>query len=128
VPAPAKQHFTVLLRAPHTLAPDLLQKSPRQAQIIEVAKEYALKDGSNEIRMLRVDNPHVEGMLIAHVVKDNVVFDSDLYSPVREKAKTPNNSAFLATLKALGLSQARIAGGHGGVGSAADLEALAATQ
>lgn len=128
VPAPAKPHFAALLRAPHTLAPDLLQKSPRQAQIIEVAKEYALKDGDNEIRILRVDNPHVEGMLIAHVVKENIVFDSDLYSPGRDKAKTPNNTAFLATLKTLGLSQTRIAGGHGGVGSAGDLEALAATQ
>jgi glyoxylase-like metal-dependent hydrolase (beta-lactamase superfamily II) len=128
VPAPAKPHFRALLRAPHTLAPDLLQKSPHRAQIIEVAKDYSLKDGSNEIRILRVDNPHVEGMLIAHVVKENIVFDSDLYSPGRDKAKTPNNTAFLATLKTLGLSQARIAGGHGGVGSPGDLEALAATQ
>jgi glyoxylase-like metal-dependent hydrolase (beta-lactamase superfamily II) len=128
VPAPAKPHFAALLRAPHTLAPDLLQKTPRQAQIIEVAKEYALKDGGDEIRILRVDNPHVDGMLIAHVVTENIVFDSDLYSPVRDKAKTPNNTAFLATVKALGLSQARIAGGHGGIGAAGDLEALAATQ
>ena len=128
VPAPAKSHFAALLRAPHTLAPDLLQKSPHRAQIIEVTKEYALKDGAEEIRFIRVDNPHVEGMLIAHVVKENIVFDSDLYSPMRDKAKTPNNTAFLGTLKTLGLSQARIAGGHGAVGSAGDLEALAATQ
>jgi glyoxylase-like metal-dependent hydrolase (beta-lactamase superfamily II) len=128
VPAPAKQHFAALLRAPHTLAPDMLQKAPRQAQIIEVASEHVLGDGAQQVRLIRVDNPHVDGMLIAHVMKENIVFDSDLYSPVRDKAKTPNNTAFLATLKTLGLSQARIAGGHGGVGSAGDLEALAATQ
>jgi glyoxylase-like metal-dependent hydrolase (beta-lactamase superfamily II) len=128
VPAPAKAHFAALLAAPHTLAPDMLQKAPRRAEIIEVASEYALKDGAEEIRFIRVDNPHVEGMLIAHVVKANIVFDSDLYSPGRDKAKTPGNTAFLAVLKKLGLSQARIAGGHGGVGSAGDLDALAATQ
>lgn len=128
VPAPAKAHFAALLAAPHTLAPDMLQKAPRRAEIIEVASEYVLKDGAEEIRFVRVDNPHVQGMLVAHVVKANIVFDSDLYSPGRDKTKTPGNTAFLATLKKLGLSQARIAGGHGGVGSAGDLDAIAATQ
>jgi glyoxylase-like metal-dependent hydrolase (beta-lactamase superfamily II) len=128
VPAPAKAHFQALLAAPHTLAPDLLQKAPRKGEIIEVASEYALKDGAEEVRVIRIDNPHVDGMLIAHVAKANIAFVSDLYSPGRDKAKTPGNTAFLEILKKLGLSGARIAGGHGGVGAAGDLDALAGTQ
>jgi hypothetical protein len=35
----------------------------------------------------RIDNPHVDGMLLGQVVKDNVVRVTDLYSPGRDTVK-----------------------------------------
>ena len=34
-----------------------------------------------EIKLYRTDNPHVDGMLLGHVVKDNVVWVTDLSTP-----------------------------------------------
>jgi hypothetical protein len=41
----------------------------------------------------RIDNPHVDGMLLGQVVKDNVVRVTDLYSPGRDTVKNAGNSS-----------------------------------
>ncbi len=53
----------------------------QQVEIIEVKDQLTLKDDAGEIRLYGIDNPHVDGMLLGHVVKDNVVWVTDLYSP-----------------------------------------------
>ncbi|HLQ91260.1 MAG TPA: hypothetical protein VK148_14640 [Xanthobacteraceae bacterium] len=34
-----------------------------------------------EINLINIPNPHVDGMLLVHVVKDNIVWVTDLVSP-----------------------------------------------
>ena len=61
------------ISAENTVMPDALQKAPRQVEVIEVKDQLTLKDEGGEIRLYRIDNPHVDGMLLGHVVNDNVV-------------------------------------------------------
>ena len=66
---------------PHTVASDELAKKPRAAKVQEVKDQLSLKDDSEEIRLYNIANPHAEGMILAHVVKPNVVFVTDILSP-----------------------------------------------
>ena len=128
VPGPDKAYFERDLKAHHTVVPDELQKHPRRVQVVEVKDQMTLKDDESEIKLFRIDNPHVDGMLIMQVVKPNIVWVTDLWSPVRDSAKTPNSEAFLAALKKLGITGATLAGGHGANGKQSDLEAIVAAK
>jgi glyoxylase-like metal-dependent hydrolase (beta-lactamase superfamily II) len=124
VGAPSKAYFEKVFTSPHTVNPDELQKSPKAVTIIEVADQFSIKDGEDEIRLYRIANPHAEPMMIGHVVRDNVVFVTDLYSPKRDKAKNEWMVAFDQALKKYNIKPAIIAGGHGGTASFSELEGI----
>jgi glyoxylase-like metal-dependent hydrolase (beta-lactamase superfamily II) len=124
VPRPDKAFFEQVFKAPHVVIPDELQTSPKRATVIEVADRMTLKDESGEIRLYNVANPHVEGMLICHIVNDDLVWVTDMYSPARDQRKTPGSVNLYETLKQLGIKPARFAGGHGGTASYPDFEAV----
>ena len=63
-------------------------------------------------------------MMIGHVVRDNVVWVTDLYSPIREKDKSEGVVAFAEALKKYDIKPAVISGGHGGTAPASELEGL----
>jgi glyoxylase-like metal-dependent hydrolase (beta-lactamase superfamily II) len=114
---PGKSFFEQVATAPHTLMPDRLQRTPRRADIVEVADRLSLSDGDEEVRIYRIDNPHAEGMLLVHVMSKNLLYNTDLYSPGRDQTKNPNNLALRDALQTLGIDPALHAGGHGGSGS-----------
>ncbi len=128
VAAPNKAHFEAVFRAPHTVNPDELQKTPKPATVIEFADSYTLKDESGDIHLYRVPNPHAEGMLTGHIAKENLVYVTDIYSPVRDRNRSPNFVAFYETLKKVGVTPDRIAGGHGGVAPRSEMDAIYATK
>lgn len=124
VGAPSKAYFEKVFASPHTVNPDELQKSPKAATIVEVADQFSIKDGEDEIRLYKIPNPHAEPMMIGHVVRGNAVFVTDLYSPTRDKAKNDWMVAFDQALKKYNIKPAVIAGGHGGSAPPSELEAL----
>lgn len=78
-----------------------------------------------EEKLYKVAKGHAEGMLIAYVADARVGFVTDLWSPVGDQTPTPNSVDLLATVKALGIDPAaRVASGHGGVASLAELEKI----
>jgi hypothetical protein len=100
---------------------------PRAATIVEVKDQMVLKDDSGEVRLYRIPNPHVEGMLIGYVVKDNVVYVTDLVSPRGPIERSDQTVAFGAALRKYGITGATIAGGHGTTTKQSDIgPALAA--
>lgn len=122
-----KAHFAKVFKGKHTLNPDELQRHPKRAAFIEVADRMSIKDDAGgEIRLYAVENPHAEGMLIGHVVRENLVFVTDLWSPVRDNKKGPGNTALYDAVKKRDIKPDRYVGGHGGVAPAADLDAIAA--
>jgi glyoxylase-like metal-dependent hydrolase (beta-lactamase superfamily II) len=128
VPAPDKAYFEQDLKNARTLVPDELQKHPKKVQVVEVKDQMTLKDDQEEIRLYNIPNPHVDGMLIGHVVKDNIVWVTDLWSPAPNLTKNENAEAFAAALKKIGITGATLAGGHGTNGKQSDLEAVMASK
>ena len=113
VPSTAQAYFEQNLALPHTIVADAQQSAKKPIQVEGVADEKTLKDDSVEIRIQRIANPHVDGMLIGYVVQPNVVWVTDIWSPGRDAAKTPGVLALNDAVKKLGVKDATFAGGHG---------------
>ena len=128
VAAPNKKHFETVFRLQHKLVPDELQKNPKPANIVEFSDHMTLKDETGDIELYKVANPHADGMLIAHLVSENIVWVTDLYSPIRDKERSEMFVSFYEALKQRGIAPARIVGGHGGVVPASEMEAVMAAK
>jgi glyoxylase-like metal-dependent hydrolase (beta-lactamase superfamily II) len=127
VPAPDKAYFENVIKAKHTLEPDAEQKAMKPASVQEVKDSMSIKDDTVEINLYNIPNPHVDGMLIVHVVKDNVVWVTDLVSPRGPIGRNPGTVAFGDALRKHNITGATIAGGHGTTAKQADIgPALAA--
>jgi len=114
VAAPTRAYFNAALRTPRTVAGDAQQTARKPIRITEVRDQTTLKDDAGgEIRIYNIKNPHAEGYLLGHVVKDNIVFVTDLISPRGPVARTEGTIAVGDAFKKYGIKDALIAGGHG---------------
>ncbi len=113
VPDTAQAYFARHLAAPHTIVADAQQKQARPLHVVGVADTFSIKDDTVEIRLQKLANPHVDGMLIGHVVQPNIVWVTDIWSPGRDAAKSPGVVALNDAVKKLGITRATFAGGHG---------------
>jgi glyoxylase-like metal-dependent hydrolase (beta-lactamase superfamily II) len=129
VPAPDKGYFEKDIAAPRTLVPDDLQRKPASAAIVEVKDNdlMSIKDDTDEIRLYNISNPHVQGMIIGHVVRGNVVYVTDLISPRGPVERSPATVSVGDVLRKVGITGAVIAGGHGTTAKQADIAAALAT-
>jgi glyoxylase-like metal-dependent hydrolase (beta-lactamase superfamily II) len=127
VPNPAKKYFVKLALAEH-MVPDDVQKKHISPDVTEIRDEMTLKDGTTELRLVRIANHHAEGMLIAHIMPANIVWVTDLWSPGSETAKTPGTLALSDALKRLNITEATVAGGHGTTAPQSALDAIVATK
>lgn len=127
VPAPDKAYFEQVIKAPHTLEPDAQQKAMKPASVQEVKDSLSLKDDTVEINLYNIPNPHVDGFLLGHVVKDNILWVTDLVSPRGTISRDPGTVAVGNALRKHNITGATIAGGHGATAKQADIAtALAA--
>lgn len=126
VGAAARPFLGEAFRAARTIEPDELAAAPRAAAFDTVARggELVLADSTRPVQVFAIESTHAADMLIAYVPGAQVVFVSDIYSP-----GFPPNPFGARELRnavvARGLSVTTIAGGHGGVGPRADLDAAA---
>jgi Metallo-beta-lactamase superfamily len=127
LPGQARPFVEKMLQAEHKIAPDALARQPKPVKIVDVKDTASLKDETVEINLYNLTNPHVDGMLIGHVVGPNVVWVTDLISPRGPINRSPATVAVGDTLRKAGISGATIAGGHGGTVKQAEIApALAA--
>ena len=132
----AKEHEPMMrpiMEAPHTNPPDALElaKKAGKAGSIEFFEgKSVISDGGQSLELHAVTGiPHVEPKVLAFVPKGGVLFQSDLFFPGTGAPAGPDAVALLQAVKALKLKVTTHAGGHGGVGPAAELEkAVAAAQ
>jgi glyoxylase-like metal-dependent hydrolase (beta-lactamase superfamily II) len=126
VPAPDKAYFEQVIKAPHTLEPDAQQKAMKPATVQEVKDSFTIKDDAAEINLYNIPNPHVDGFLLIHVVKDNILWVTDLISPRGPITRNPQTLAVGEALRKHNITGALIAGGHGTTAKQADIaQALA---
>ena len=121
VPSSDKAYFEKDIKSPHTIVADDLQKKSRTPEIVEVKDQMTLKDDTCEVRLYYITNPHVDGMLIGHVVASNVVYVTDLISPRGPIERSPATASVGAILRKYGINGATIAGGHGTTVKEADI-------
>jgi len=127
VPAPDKAYFEEVIKRAHTIEPDAQQKAQKPANVQEVKDTLSLKDDTVEINLYNIPNPHVDGFLLVHVVKENVLFVTDLVSPRGTIGRNPGTVAVGDALRKHNITNATIAGGHGAIAKQADIgPALAA--
>lgn len=87
---------------------------------VATMKEYT--DGNRVVQVYAIPNLHAQGMLVAYLPKERIIFNSDLVTPGTPIDPTNANArAFHAVVKELGLKVDRIVAGHGTVGSFRDL-------
>jgi len=113
VPDTAQAYFATNFARPHTVVTDAQQTANKPLRVEGVADAMTLKDETIEIRLQKIANPHVDGMLIGYVVQPSVVWVTDIWSPGRDAKRNPGVLAFAAALKKLGVKDATYAGGHG---------------
>jgi len=66
------------LNAPRTLLDDTLGKSPKKTKIETVAEKKVYSDGTRTVEMYHVyPAPHSNGLLIAYIPKEKVLFQGD---------------------------------------------------
>ncbi len=123
VPGPGKAYFEAVARARHTIVPDELQKKPRAARIEDVTDQRVLTDGTDEIRLYNVENPHAKGMILAHLPGPNIVYVTDILSPRPPIDRNAGSLAVGNALKKYGITGATIAGGHGTTVKQSDIAA-----
>jgi hypothetical protein len=117
---------TQVIKAPHTLEPDAQQKAMKPAAVQEVKDSLSIKDDSAEINLYNISNPHVDGFLLAHVVKDNILWVTDLISPRGPISRDPGTISVGDALRKHNITGATIAGGHGTTVKQADIAAALA--
>jgi glyoxylase-like metal-dependent hydrolase (beta-lactamase superfamily II) len=127
VPAQDKAYFEQVIKAPHTLEPDAQQKAMKPATVQGVADTSTIKDANGDINLYNIANPHVDGYLLVHLPKDNVLWVTDLISPRGPIGRNPATVAVGEALRKHNITGALIAGGHGTTAKQADIgPALAA--
>ena len=85
----------------------------------------SLRDQGEEIKLYKVANPYAEGMLIGYVVRVNLVWVKGPLGPGLDKTKSPRVVSLSEAIKKLGIAPFRY-GGHGGVGTNSELDAIVA--
>jgi len=125
VPSESVEYFEKVVRAPHTVVPDELQKNPRTAVIYGVYENMSIKDETAEVRLYnlsaadsegdpRLRNSHVYGMIIGHVIDSKLLYVTDLISPRGPVARSEGTIAVGNSLREFEIEDdLTFVGGHG---------------
>lgn len=116
---PTKKVVEAAARAPYSSAPDLLSRTPAAVKFEVVNGERVISDGTTDLVLLDVgNNPHVEGMLVAWLPRQRILYVSDLFEPRTERSfpsveRVPVMRWFVQWLDRSGLDPASIYTIHG---------------
>jgi len=98
-------------------------KGPVTPKVIEVDGKWSVNDGGRAVEAYSLDNPHAAGYLIPYVPDAKMGFVTDLWNPGPMVATpaNPNMVAIVRGMEKAGVQPEKFAGGHGAVGTYADL-------
>jgi glyoxylase-like metal-dependent hydrolase (beta-lactamase superfamily II) len=102
-----------------TIAPDAYQRSPREPRLTVVTEDHRrLDDPTRPIDIYRVATSHAAEMLLVHLPRERILFQSDLVTADadgRVGVRIEGGSDLLRVIASLGLAVETIVGAHGGV-------------
>ncbi len=124
-----KSYVEEALNSVHTLVPDELAASRAEWRVEEVPEdgEFSLEAGGRSVKAKHAPTAHCQDMLVVYLPRNRLLFNSDLYFPglAPSQPLPPPFGEWAQGLRdqlpGLGWNVRRIAAGHAGVGSIADL-------
>lgn len=125
--AGAEGYYEKAFAAASTIVPDALALNPTSARIVRVPAggQRRLADATNPIVIEPVANSHAADMVIVRLPQQNLLFESDLFSPGFPPGVLPSayQVELHTALVAKGHTSDLIVGGHGGNAPFSALEA-----
>jgi len=86
-----ESYLKSVLALPHTINPDRAQTSGRKPVIEAVGEKRVLTDGKQVVEIYHLQSfLHHDGMLIAYLPREKVLFEADGYNPQAADASPPN--------------------------------------
>lgn len=80
--AMAKPWFEKTFANPNRIAPDALAKSGRTPQIVGVAGQYAIDDGSRRVEVHEMTGSvHAQGFMMVWLPRERLLIEADAYTP-----------------------------------------------
>ena len=96
--------FEKALNTPRTLLNDTLAKNPKKARVEAVAEKKVYSDGTRTVEMYHVSPvPHSNGLMIAYIPKEKVVFQGDFSLPAPGQPANDHVKALVPILEKLNL-------------------------
>jgi len=93
------------LNTPRTLLNDVLAKNPKKAKIETVSEKKVYSDGTRTVEMYHVSPvPHSNGLLIAYLPKEKVLFQGDFSLPAPGQPANDHVKALVPILEKLNLN------------------------
>jgi glyoxylase-like metal-dependent hydrolase (beta-lactamase superfamily II) len=114
-----------LATRPRMIRPDRLSAKPATASVQTVTDKLVLSDGNQTLELHAMPNTHVEGMLVAYLPKEKLLYNADLFGPPLVGPLPVANDFAIELrdgIKKLNLQVEKFAGAHGRTATAADLE------
>ena len=118
-----KFYDDVVLKAPHTLEPDALTKTPKAAQFVYVKDKgkYVITDGTRTMEVYHVDNGHARNLLMSYLPKEKLLMITDIFNDFGMPRPndpppglvSPYYAALDARVKELKLDVQQLAPSHG---------------
>jgi glyoxylase-like metal-dependent hydrolase (beta-lactamase superfamily II) len=118
-----KFYDDVVLKAPHTLEPDALTKTPKAAQFVYVKDKgkYVITDNARTLEVYHVDNGHARNLLMSYLPKEKLLMITDIFNDFGMPRPndpppglvSPYYAALDARLKELKLDVQQLAPSHG---------------
>jgi glyoxylase-like metal-dependent hydrolase (beta-lactamase superfamily II) len=97
--------FDKALNTPRTLLNDTLAKNPKKAKIEAVSEKKVYSDGTHTVEMYHVSPvPHSNGLMIAYLPKEKVVFQGDFSLPAAGQPGNDHVKALVPILEKLNLN------------------------
>jgi glyoxylase-like metal-dependent hydrolase (beta-lactamase superfamily II) len=123
-PQIAKEFYTCMAHAPHSLRPDTLEKNGRVVMIESHDGPRSLGDGSRDVVIYPLPTSHAEDLQVVYLPREKILIEADHASPRKNSIRpAPLAAELLAGIEKLRLDVATIAGIHG---DTADMDALRA--
>jgi glyoxylase-like metal-dependent hydrolase (beta-lactamase superfamily II) len=92
------------LNTPRTLLNDTLAKNPKKAKIEAVAEKKVYSDGTRSVELYHIyPAPHSNGLLIAYIPKEKVIFQGDFSLPAPGQPGNDHVKALVPVLEKLNL-------------------------
>jgi glyoxylase-like metal-dependent hydrolase (beta-lactamase superfamily II) len=96
--------FEKALNTPRTLLDDTLAKNPKKAKVEAVEEKKVYSDGTRTVEMYHIfPAPHSNGLLIAYIPKEKVVFQGDFSLPAPGQPGNDHVKALVPALEKLKL-------------------------